>query len=111
VDIAISSVVDSQARSVVLVSGAIDLASRAEVLDAGRAALARDGSAGLVLELSGVDFIDSTGIGVIVELAGDAADLGRSFLIRRPSPRVVRILEVTGLAGEWDIETAEAPTA
>lgn len=102
-DIATDSRLDADGHSIVTVVGAVDLTSRDTLLEAGRAALNADGAAALVLDLAGVTFIDSTGIGVLVQLAGDAADLQRAFTIAQPSPRVTRILEVTGLQQQWDI--------
>ena len=103
-DLTITSEQDASSRTVVTAVGAIDLATRGELLDVGRAALNDAAVTGLVLDLAGVSFIDSTGIGVLVELAGDAVDAERSFAIANPSARVSRILEVTGLLGEWRIE-------
>jgi anti-sigma B factor antagonist len=102
-DLVVTTNVDATGRCVLDVVGAVDLASKSALVDAGHAVL-RDRTGALTLDLSGVTFIDSTGIGAIVELSQDSADVGRSFLIRNPSPRVARILEVTGLASEWTIE-------
>ena len=51
----------------------------------------------MVVELSDVTFLDSTGIGALVELGRDAEDANAQFVISDPSPRVMRILEMTGL--------------
>lgn len=48
------------------------------------------------------------GIGAMVELAGEATDAGIRFTLHAPSPRVQRILEVTGLLHAWPIEEADA---
>lgn len=88
-------------RAVLVVTGSIDLLSRSRLLEIGHAALRREGCHGLVLDLSGVGFVDSTGIGAFVELASEAEDQGATFEVRNPSPRVQRLLEVTGLADTW----------
>jgi anti-sigma B factor antagonist len=103
-EIAITTTVDAETRAVVTVTGSLDLESRDALREAGHAALADAAANALVLDLAGVGFIDSTGIGAIVGLAGDAADIGRGFSLRNPSPRVTRILTVTGLINEWSIE-------
>ena len=103
-ELAITTERDANARVIVAASGAIDLESRSELLEAGRAALQDASAKALVLDLAGVTFIDSTGIGVLVQLAGATVELGLEFSIARPSNRVVRILEVTGLSQEWTIE-------
>jgi anti-sigma B factor antagonist len=96
---------DASGRSVVVVSGAIDVQSRVELIDTSRAALAGHPPA-LVLDLAAVDFIDSTGIGALIELGHDAEDAEASLVIRDPSARVRRILELTGLRDAWAVETA-----
>ena len=59
---------------------------------------------GLVLDLSGVTFLDSTGIGALIDLSHDAEDLAVTFGLRNPGPRVVRILQMTGLDARWPVE-------
>jgi anti-sigma B factor antagonist len=105
-EIAITTTVDAENRAVITVTGSLDLETRDALREAGQAALADASAKALVLDFAGVTFIDSTGIGAIVGLAGDAADIGRSFSLRNPSPRVDRILTVTGLINEWSIEAS-----
>jgi len=104
-NIGIEADTDETGRALLRVSGAIDMQSREALLTAGRAALGRDTSA-LVLDLAEVNFMDSTGIGALVELGHDAADSEVEFVLREPSPRVVRILEMTGLGDAWPTEFA-----
>lgn len=92
---------DDSGRAVLTVTGSVDLASRGRLLEAGHAALRREGCVGLVLDLEEVQFVDSTGVGAFVELATEAEDQGATFEIRNPSGRVQRLLEVTGLAETW----------
>jgi anti-sigma B factor antagonist len=107
-EIAITTSVDAESRAVVTVAGSLDLETRDALRDAGQAALAADSANALVLDLAGITFIDSTGIGALVGLAGDAADIGRAFSLRDPSPRVTRILTVTGLINEWTIDASKS---
>ena len=99
---------DGPGITVLTVQGSIDLESRPRLLDAGRLALRREGAVGLVLELADVGFVDSSGIGAFVDLARQAEDSDLSFAIRDPSPRVLRVLQVTGLAHLW---TGSTPAA
>jgi|SRR5579875_700546 len=92
---------DETGRILLEVTGSVDLASRGRLLEAGHAALRREGCVGLLLDLAAVQFVDSTGVGAFVELAAEAEDQGATFEIRNPSPRVQRLLEVTGLADTW----------
>jgi anti-sigma B factor antagonist len=104
-NIGIEADTDENGRALLRVSGAIDMQSREALLTAGRAALGRDTS-GLVLDLAEVNFMDSTGIGALVELGHDAEDAEVDFALREPSPRVIRILEMTGLSDAWPMEYA-----
>jgi anti-anti-sigma factor len=100
-DLDITERPDDSGRVVLVVIGSVDLGSRMRLLEAGHAALRREGCHGLVLDLEGVGFVDSTGIGAFVELAADAEDQGATFEIRSPPARVRRLLEVTGLSEAW----------
>jgi anti-sigma B factor antagonist len=108
VELTITTQTDLHRRGVVTAVGAIDLATRDLLLTAGQAVLKESVNRGLVLHLAGVTFIDSSGIGAIVELAGDATDAERDFALAEPSDRVVRILQVTGLFDQWPIEFASS---
>jgi anti-sigma B factor antagonist len=100
-DLGIDERADDSGRALLVVSGSVDLASRGRLLEVGHAALRREGCHGLLLDLADVRFVDSTGVGAFVELASEAEDQGATFEIRNPSPRVQRLLEVTGLADTW----------
>jgi anti-sigma B factor antagonist len=103
VDIRIEVRTEGDGRTVLSVDGAIDLQTRAQLLEKGQAALG-GGAKALVLDLAEVSFIDSTGIGAMVELAHDADDASAFLVIRNPSARVERILELTGLGEAWQLE-------
>lgn len=79
--------------------GSIDLVTRQQFIDAGLEVLDEHGS--LTLNMKAVDFMDSVGIGAVVELAKKAASLGGSFAVVEPSPPVQRVLAVTGLSDAW----------
>lgn len=102
-NIGIEAGTDELGRALLRLSGAIDIQSRPALITAGRTALAGEPAA-LVLEMADVTFMDSTGIGALVELGHDAEDADTELLIRDPSDRVLRILEMTGLGQTWPIE-------
>jgi anti-anti-sigma factor len=79
--------------------GSVDLMSRHELVAAGTQVLQELGS--LSLDLSAVDFMDSVGIGALVELSKVAGSLGGTFAVIEPSPPVQRVLAVTGLTDAW----------
>ena len=79
--------------------GSIDLVSRKLLVDAGLEVLREHGS--LTVNMRAVEFMDSVGIGAVIELAKTAASRGGSFAVVDPSPPVQRVLAVTGLADAW----------
>jgi anti-anti-sigma factor len=107
VDVKIDVETDDRGLAQVAVRGTIDLESRGTVIEACSGALAAH-PGGLVLNLADVEFMDSTGISVLVELAARAEELGSTFTLQNPSKRVVRILEITGLGDAWKIEHARS---
>ncbi len=90
----------AESHAVLLVSGSIDIASRDQLATAARNAIA-DGAVSLVVDMSEVGFIDSTGIGALVRIASEVDDAGGSFAVRAPSRPVLRILDTAGLAQDW----------
>jgi anti-anti-sigma factor len=52
----------------------------------------------LAVNLAGVTFIDSTGVGTLVVARRICADLGVSLLVRDANPFVARLLGVVGVA-------------
>ena len=56
-----------------------------------------------MLDLSGVTFLDSTGIGVLVRARNRLLAAGGELILRSPSGIVRDVLEIVGL-GDW-IET------
>jgi anti-sigma B factor antagonist len=72
--------------------GDLDLASRDVVLAALTAAL-DEGATKVTVDLEQVPFVDSTGIGTLLEVCRREAAL----IVRRPVPEVRRVLELTGL--------------
>jgi anti-anti-sigma factor len=77
------------------VRGEVDPASAAEF----RARLevaARDGSGDLVLDLTDLRFIDSSGLKVLLEIAGGLGE-GRAIVLRNPQRGVLRLFDVAGI--------------
>ncbi len=73
-----------------VVAGEIDLAT------AGSALLDEKPSA-LILDFAGVGFCDSSGIGVLVRLYNRAVVIGCRLTLRRPTPNVRAVLDMTSL--------------
>jgi anti-sigma B factor antagonist len=84
--------------SVGVLAGEIDLAS-IDALEAAITATEQDAAADgdVVLDMSGVTFLDSSGLRVLVTANDRLAGAGSRLVIRRPSASVLRVLEITGL--------------
>jgi len=88
---------------VVVARGELDLATAPE-LEAALLTPLRDG-ASAVLDLRDLDFMDSTGVRVIVAAHHAAEEHGGRFAIVRTSPdgAVARVLEISGLDAVLDV--------
>jgi anti-sigma B factor antagonist len=82
--------------AVVAVSGELDLGTSPELEE--RLARAFDGGAELViLDLRRVEFMDSTGLRVLLGAHQRAHDTGRRFALLRGADQVERVLTLTGV--------------
>ncbi|MBW3591200.1 MAG: STAS domain-containing protein [Actinobacteria bacterium] len=82
--------------STVRVTGEIDMSNAPELSDF-LAQLIQSEQQDLALDLSGIEFMDSSGLGVLVKTHQLLAEREQSLVIRSPSPQVLRTLEVSGL--------------
>jgi anti-sigma B factor antagonist len=87
-----------------LVTGDVDIATAGELREAGEQAIT-DVTGTLRIDLSGVTFMDSSGISALVAIR-NAAMASTTLILDNPSPRVVRVLEITGLASAFRVEHA-----
>jgi len=58
----------------------------------------------VVLDLADLDFVDSTGLGVILAAATKLRDQGSELTVRNVRPRPRRVLDLTGAARVLTIE-------
>jgi anti-anti-sigma factor len=61
------------------------------------------GSSEVVLDLSQLDFIDSSGLRVIISAHKAAVERGGRLVLRSPSPTAKRLLDITGLLDHIEI--------
>lgn len=66
-------------------------------------ALEEPGCGVLVVDLAGVPFLDSSGIGLLVSLAARAKASGRRFFLLEVSPQVRKTLELVQLISYFDV--------
>jgi anti-sigma B factor antagonist len=79
----------------ILIEGELDLAVAEQL----QAALERVGSAcsQILIGLKNCEFIDSTGIAVVVQAHRRFAEEGRRVVLYAPTSQVLRVLTITGL--------------
>lgn len=77
----------------ILVAGELDMA----VADRLREVLERAAGRRVLIGLQACDFIDSTGIAVIVQAYHRAPEGGGGVVVHSPNQQVLRVLEITGL--------------
>jgi anti-anti-sigma factor len=85
----------SEGGTDVAIFGELDLATVDQVRDALSGAIAAEGP--VVIDLRACGFVDSRGIGALVQAALRLRERGRRLTLRGAQPRVMRILEVAGL--------------
>ncbi len=90
-------------RTVVAISGELDVATSPE-LEREVLALLQEGVSEVVVDASGVDFIDASGIGVLVGGVNLARETGGQLVLRGTSEATRRLLDLLDLNGALPIE-------
>ena len=52
----------------------------------------------IIIDVGQIEFMDSSGLRVVIDVHQRAADAGRRLVLRQPSASVQRLLEVSGLS-------------
>ena len=91
----------SEHEVALVVYGELDLASAGE-LEQGVGRLRAAGETRILLDLRHVDFIDSTGLRVLISLRNDARRGAHDLILVPPPAGVRRIFEITGTRGFFD---------
>ena len=89
-------VVEIASENEIALRGRLDVSAAAEVREVLHEALDL-GMGDLVVDLSGVEVVDATGLGVLLGADRRAKQVDRRIVLRDASPRVLRILRVTRL--------------
>ena len=89
----------------VMLEGELDASTAGQLFET-FAELAREGIMHVALDLTGLDFIESTGISVLVAEHKRAESMGGELIIFSPLPLVRRVFEATRLGEYFDIRPA-----
>ncbi len=81
------------------VSGEIDAHTAPQIAEA----IASSELERLVVDLSGVEFVDSSGLRVLIEAHQNLAAASRSMVLANPSPVVRRLFDIAGVEHYLDI--------
>ena len=93
------------ATTVLRLAGELDLATADLLRERVRALLGHGSSLDkLVLDLAGLEFLDVTGLGALLETRRKLAATGATLTLRRPRPMVVRMLTLLDLEKALQID-------
>jgi anti-sigma B factor antagonist len=104
--------VTKRERSVVVtVTGEVDVAT-APRLRSQLVSLVGDGERRIICDLEGVDFLDSTGLGVLVGALKRARTHGGELIMVCTQRRLLKVFEITGLTRVFEFfDTADEAVA
>ncbi|MBL7260964.1 STAS domain-containing protein [Actinoplanes sp. LDG1-01] len=103
---------DADGAAVVSVTGEIDFSNADELAGCLRGAVSEWSPPVVRVDLRGASFIDSTGLGALIEGYRATTEIESRFLVINPTPAFRRVLDVTGLCDFFGLgETAEAEPA
>ena len=91
-------------RAVVALCGELDVTDAASVAVALAAVAAR--APELIVDLAGLEFIDSSGLAALVLARKQARQAGGDLLLAAPRDQVLRVLAVTRLAGVFSVHAS-----
>jgi anti-sigma B factor antagonist len=87
---------------VVAVAGEVDVHSAPQLRE-GLTAELQSASSAVVVDLTHVSFLDSTGLGALVAVRTAAGDKGIALPVVCTSERIMKLFTITGLDGVFDI--------
>ena len=100
-------VADEDCHVVVYVHGEIDAATAPRLHDLLTSALAAD-VVGIRVDLHDVPFMDSTGVGVLIEVMVALEAAGGTFQVSRPQPAPLRVIDICGLSERFHLSDLDA---
>jgi anti-sigma B factor antagonist len=102
-DVLTGAVADLDGRVVYRLDGELDLSGTDALIARIRDLAGADGGGVMILDLSRVTFIDSSGLHAMVKLTRQMQAGGARLVLARPHPSVARLIDLTGLGTELAI--------
>jgi anti-sigma B factor antagonist len=96
-------VADPTSPTTVVLNGEIDISTSGRVREA-LIAISQSGENKVVVDMSNVTFMDSTGLSALVGPLKRFRSLNGQIVLRAPTPPVRKVLEITGLTRVFTIE-------
>ena len=93
---------EKQHGATVIVHGELDVSTAPRLQDRLYELIA-DGKHDITLDLAGMSFIDSTGLGVLVSTLKRTREAGGALVLRQPRPPAKKVFEISGLSQIVDI--------
>lgn len=101
-----------EGTTIIEVAGELDLHSAPQLRAEAVRAIESQSPPRIIIDLSGVTFLDSTGVGVLVGALKRAREANGALQFCNPQARVTRVFEITGLIGALPLfQTREAALA
>jgi anti-anti-sigma factor len=101
-DLVTISALRERGDTILVVRGDVDMATASFLWESVEHVL--PDSERVIVDLSDVDFLDSSGLSVFVRAHRRLREAGGALVLRSPNPGVRRVLELTGLAQVLTIE-------
>jgi anti-anti-sigma factor len=99
-----ASVKGQNGEASVVLTGELDMASSPDLADV-LETLIENGPTELMIDFSGLSFIDSSGLAVLVATQNALAEKGRHLSVRSARPHALRVFEIAGLGEFLDVRT------
>lgn len=88
-----------EATAVVTLAGQLTLGMNLKMADSQIQTAVAEGSTRLVIDMTGIDYIDSAGLGMLVFLYGVAREKGGAIRLCGVAPRIASLLQLTKTDG------------
>jgi anti-anti-sigma factor len=96
-------------RCILVLSGEIDIEAAPNVISFARDALADAAVLDVLIDASAVSFIDSVGVGALLDIREAAIARGAAIRLCGASSTVEKVLAITGLSATFGLVTSDSP--